>query len=86
MNYYLYTYFFHFSMQLFVEEAFFAAPLPRRDRFLLHLTAVLALYFGGGYGFVERFRVLPGNFYALSIWSFTNGKPRSNAPGLLSAV
>ncbi len=67
MNYYMYLYFFHFSVELFLEEAFFAAHAPRRDRFPLRLISVLALYFGAGYGFVELFRVLPGNPYALSI-------------------
>lgn len=67
MNYYLYVYFFHFSMQLFIEEAFFAVSLPKRTRFPLRLISVLALYFGGGYGVVELFRVLPGNPYVLSI-------------------
>lgn len=67
MNYYMYLYFFHFSLQLFIEEAFFAAHAPRRDRFPLRLILVLALYFGAGYGFVELFRILPGNAYALSI-------------------
>ena len=67
MNYYVYLYFFHFSVQLFVGEAFFAAPVPRRSHFPLRLFSALALYFGAGYGYVEMFRVLPGNPYVLSI-------------------
>lgn len=67
MNYYRYLYFFHFSMQLFIGEAFFAIPAPKRGHFPLRLASLLALYFGLGYGYVELFRVLPGNPYVLSI-------------------
>lgn len=67
MNYYQYLYFFNFSIQLFIAEAFFALHLPRRSHFPARAAAALALYFGVGYGYVALFRTLPGNPYALSI-------------------
>lgn len=80
MEEYVYTYFVNFSVWLFIEEAFFALPFPRRKHFWLRLGGLLAAYFLLGYGFIELVKRIPNQYhfaaanvyyltlFALSLW------------------
>lgn len=66
MGWFLYVYFVNFSIWLFVEEAFFALPFPRRKYFWPRLIGSLAVYFTVGYGYVELVKLVPDEFYFLA--------------------
>lgn len=67
MGSYIYSYFVHYSVQLFICIAFFACVLPRRSAFWVRLLLMLTAYFGAGYGFIELVKLVPDELYPLAI-------------------
>ena len=66
MQGYSYSYFIFFSIQLFIEEAFFIPSLTRKKTFWIRLAGSLTLYFAAGYWYVWLGRVLSENIPQLS--------------------
>ena len=70
MGNYIYSYFVHFSVQLFIAVGFFACVLPRRRYFWARLLSMLAVYFTAGYGYIKLVNLIPDPFYPLSIFYY----------------
>lgn len=66
MDWYIYRYFLNFSLWLFVEEGFFALPLPRRKGFWLRLAGLMTAYFIAGYGTIELVTKIPAQYSFLA--------------------
>lgn len=70
MGNYIYSYFVHFSVQLFIAVGFFACVLPRRRYFWARLLSMLVVYFTAGYGYIKLVNLIPDPFYPLSIFYY----------------
>lgn len=62
MGMYIYNFFVNFSVWLFIEEAFFAAVLPKQKHFVLRMSLMLAVYFTMGYGCIELVKQIPPQY------------------------
>ncbi len=67
MERYVYEYFFNFSTQLFIMEAAFSWPLPRKEHFAAKLIGMLAVYYGAGVGLLRLIRRIPASYYPMEI-------------------
>ncbi len=67
MERYVYQYFFNFSTQLFIMEAVFSWPLPRKERFAAKLIGMLAIYYAAGAGVIQLVQKIPARYYPLEI-------------------